>query len=62
MLYKGREINCTLEQLNEFLNEIPVIKQVRNFTEPYNGTRIVNNTGNSRAVYYVLQGGDGVYL
>lgn len=62
MNYKGRELSCTEEELQSFLEGLTVMKQIYNFTEKFNGYSIDNPTGDENARYYVLQVGDRVFL
>lgn len=62
MEYKGRELSCTEEELQQFINELIVMQQVYKFTDKFNGQFIDNPTGDDNARYYVLQVGDRTFL
>ncbi|SYX86013.1 hypothetical protein [Paenibacillus alvei] len=62
MIYKNTKINCTQEELDEFINNISIKYEIRGFDEDFNGHKIENPTGDPAAKYYVLQVGDRVYL
>lgn len=62
MEYRGRELSCTEEELQQFINGLTVMQQVYEFTEKFNGQYIHNPTGDDNARYYVLQVGDRTFL
>ncbi|QRG68613.1 hypothetical protein [Brevibacillus choshinensis] len=62
MQYKGVEVSCTQETLDDFLANLPVSIEVRDFTEKYNGVQIENPTGVENAKYYVLRVGGAAFL
>lgn len=62
MNYKGKEINCTQQELDEFINSIPIEFSVRDFGEQYNNVTIDNPTSVEDAKYYVLKINGGTML
>ncbi|MCV4233431.1 hypothetical protein OHJ21_19795 [Virgibacillus sp. LDC1] len=62
MEYKGRELICTEEELQQFIDGLTIMHQVYKFTDKFNGQFIHNPTGNENARYYVIQVGDRTFL
>ncbi|QRG65234.1 hypothetical protein [Brevibacillus choshinensis] len=62
MNYKGVVLTCTQEILDDFLANLPVSIEVREFSEKYNGVQIENPTGVVEAKYYVLRVGGATFL
>ncbi|GIO67846.1 hypothetical protein [Paenibacillus cookii] len=62
MDYKGRELNCTEEELKNFIDGLNVMFKVYKFSDKFNGQNIQNPTELENARYYVLQVGDRTFL
>lgn len=63
MIYKNIELNCTQEELDNFIVDIKIESKVCGFDEKYNNVNIENPTGDNTAKYYILSiNGKPTYL
>lgn len=62
MNYKGIELSCTQQELDDFITTIKIESKICDFEEKYNNVTIENPTGITGAKYYILDINGTVFL